>query len=124
VQRILQVMAMKEVERITLTELEQMAETGDGLVKADVDVSLHRLVVDMDLHADGEAYLLERGSRQQDIWGINLYPNKYGTDEFIEYDSMINMRPRQGNRSRDVLDQAVRAKIAEIVHAAICREDR
>jgi len=115
---------MKEVERITLTELEQMAETGDGLVKADVDVSLHRLVVDMDLHADGEAYLLERGSRQQDIWGINLYPNKYGTDEFIEYDSMINMRPRQGNRSRDVLDQAVRAKIAEIVHAAICREDR
>ncbi len=113
---------MKEVESITLAELARLAETGDGLVKADVDVSLGRLVVDIELHADGEAYLLESGSRQQDVWGINLYPNQYGTDQFIEYESMINMRPRQGNRSMDVIDESVRAKIAHIVHRAIRRE--
>ncbi len=60
----------------------------DSLVKADVDISKKILLVDMDMHADGEAYLLERGSRQADIWGINLHPDKYGSDDFIEFDSM------------------------------------
>jgi hypothetical protein len=121
-QRVVWGIAVKEVGIITPRELEQMAEAADGLVKAAVDVSLNRLVVDMELHADGEAYLLESGSRQQDVWGINLYPSMYGTDQFIEYDSIINMRPRQGNRSREVLDEAVRSKIAQIVHTAISEE--
>ena len=72
------------------------------------------------MHADGEAYLLDDGSKQEDLWGINLHPDKFGTDEFIEFDSMINIRPRQNNPSRDVLDetvrQQIRAIVAEIVH--------
>lgn len=107
---------MKIVEQISVDELRRMAEKMYGtLVKADVDVAKGIVMIDMDMHADGEAELLAQGSRQQDLWGINLHPDKFGTDEFIEFDSMINIRPRQQNPSRDVLDVNVRQHIADIV---------
>ena len=82
-----------------------MAEKMYGtLVTADVDIAKSIVVIDMDMHADGEAYLLENGSEQANLWGINLHPDAFGTDDFIEFDSMINIRPRQKNPSRDVLD--------------------
>ena len=99
-----------------------MAERMYGtMVKADVDVAKKVVVIDMDMHADGEAYLLEHGSQQTGLWGINLHPDKFGTDEFIEFDSMINIRPRQNNPSRDVLDSAVRQQIIDII-AGVVRE--
>lgn len=111
---------MKQVESITIAELTPLAERMYGtLVKADVDVARGVLVLDMDMHADGEAFLLVQGSRQEDLWGINLHPEHYGTDAFIEFDSMINIRPRQHNPSRDVLDPSVRAQIAAIVARVI-----
>jgi hypothetical protein len=55
------------------------------------------------------------GSRQQDLWDINLYPAEYNSDGFIEFDSMINLRPSQGNRTRCVDDPAARQAIVEIV---------
>lgn len=111
---------MKIVEKITLDELSQMAEKMYGtFVKADVDVARKIIVVDMDMHADGEAYLLENGSSQENLWGINLHPDKFGSDEFIEFDSMINIRPRQNNPSRDVLDETVRAQIVAIVNEVV-----
>lgn len=111
---------MKIAEKITLDELRQMAEKMYGtLVKADVDVRKKIMVIDMDMHADGEAYLLESGSSQEDLWGINLHPDKFGSDEFIEFDSMINIRPRQNNPSRDVLDESVRAQIVAIVSGVV-----
>ena len=114
---------MKMVDTITLAELRLMAEKMYGtMVKADVDVAKKIVVIDMDMHADGEAYLLEHGSQQTDLWGgVNLYPDKFGTNEFIEFDSMINIRPRQNNPSRDVLDQAIRQQIIDII-AGVVRE--
>ncbi len=107
---------MKIVENITIAELSDMAEKMYGsLVKADVDVAKKIVIVDMGMHADGEAYLLENGSNQEDLWGINLHPADYGTDDFIEFDSMINIRPRQGNSSKDVLDPNIRKQIIGIV---------
>lgn len=113
---------MKIITSISLDELRDMAEKMYGtLVKADVDVEKNILIVDMEMHADGEAKLLEDGSKQNDLWGINLHPDKYGSDEFVEFDSMINIRPRQGNTSRDVKDEMIRQQIktivAEKVHA-------
>lgn len=108
---------MKQVDStISITELKAMCERMYGsLVKADVDIVRNILVVDMDMHADGEAFLLDNGSKQEDLWGINLHPDKYGTNEFVEFDSMINIRPRQQNPSRDILDNSVREKIIKIV---------
>ncbi len=100
---------------ISLDELRIMAEATFGdLVKAVVDIARDVMVVDAELHADQEKFLLDQGSRQADLWGINLYPEMSG-DDFIEFDSMINLRPSQGNRSRGVDDAATRARIAAIV---------
>jgi len=97
-----------------------MAEKMYGsLVKADVDVAKKVLIVDMGMHADGEAYLMENGSEQNDLWGINLHPSDYGTDDFIEFDSMINIRPRQGNASKDVLDLNIRQEIIDLVREIV-----
>lgn len=113
---------MKEVKSIGIAELEEMAENMFGdLVKAVVDIDKRTMVVDAGLHADEEQLLLETGSKQANLWGINLYPESFGDDDFVEFDSMINIRPAQGNRSRSVEDEGLQALIveivAEIVHA-------
>jgi hypothetical protein len=100
---------------ITLAELKAMAGGRFGeLVKAVVDVATGVMAIDGELHADEEALLLERGSRQTDLWGINIYPELAATDR-IEFDSIINIRPSQGNRSRGVDDPIVRERIQQIV---------
>jgi Protein of unknown function (DUF5674) len=100
---------------IALDELKALASSRFGeLVKAVVDVAAGVMAIDGELHADEEALLLERGSRQDDLWGINIYPELADKDR-IEFDSIINIRPSQGNRSRGVDDPAIREKIFQIV---------
>jgi hypothetical protein len=100
---------------ITLDELKTMAGDRFGdLVKAMVDVATGVMAIDGELHADEEAMLLEQGSRQTDLWGINIYPELAGNDR-IEFDSNINIKPSQGNRSRGVDDPAIKEKIFQIV---------
>lgn len=109
-------------EKITRTELKGMAVKMFGnLVKAVVDVDLGIMAVDAELHADEEAELLANGSKQANVWGINLYPELTG-DDFIEFDSMINLRPSQNNRSRSVDDEVVREKIKIIVNNLVKNE--
>lgn len=84
------------------------------MVKAVIDVARGVMAIGAELHSDEEAALLEDGSRQSDVWGINLYPGDVG-DGFIEFDSMINIRPAQGNRSRGVEDEDLRARIRSVV---------
>ena len=106
-------------ETVTRDELARIAERQFGdMVKGVVDVSRSIMAVGAELHADEEAALLDDGSRQQDLWGINLYPADTGHG-FIEYDSMINVRPSQGNRSRGVEDEALRARIRDVVHQLV-----
>jgi hypothetical protein len=104
-----------------LAAVRRAAEEQFGdFVKAVVDVRQELMAIGGELHADEEALLLQRGARQADLWGINLYPEKVAAD-FVEFDSMINVRPAQGNRSRGVEDRAVRARIEEIVARLIVR---
>jgi len=105
--------------QITVNELRQMAAAMFGeLVKAVVDVRLETMVVDAELHSDEEAFLLERGSEQKDLWGINLYP-ELQDEAFVEFDSMINLRPSQSNRSRGIEDPLIRGRIVRIVRALV-----
>lgn len=107
---------MKIITEILLSgELKQMAVgTFGNLVKAVVDVDREIIAVDAELHSDLEALLLENGSKHKSLWGINLYPEMQGND-FVEFDSMINMRPSQGNRSRGIENEETRKKIIVIV---------
>jgi len=100
---------------VSRSELQQLAsQTFGDLVKAVVDVEKEILVIDAELHADEEEFLLEQGSRQEDLWGINLYPHR-PDEAFIEFDSMINLRPSFGNASRGVDDPRTRERIVQIV---------
>ena len=102
-------------DKIGLKELKEIAVNSFGnFVKAVVDTENEIMVVDAELHSDEEALLLENGSKQKDLWGINLYPGLEG-DSFIEFDSMINLRPSQGNRSRGVDNPEIRQKVKDIV---------
>ncbi len=104
---------------IPTTDLEIMAQAGFGdLVKAVVDVERGVMAVDGELHADEEALLLEHGSAQKDLWGINIYPELSGPDR-VEFDSLINIRPSQGNRSRGVDDPVLRDRVLAIVEALL-----
>jgi hypothetical protein len=108
-------------DRISVTELQDLADALFGdLVKAVVDVDSEIMAVGGELHADEEALLLEQGSDQKDLWGINLYPQLPETD-WLEFDSMINLRPSQGNRSRGVDNEKTRAKIAQVVGKLVQR---
>lgn len=84
------------------------------MVKAVVDVERELVAVGGELHADEEATLLQDGSTQQSLWGINLYPSLEGSS-MVEFDSMINIRPSQGNRSRSVEDVSMQKKIIAVV---------
>lgn len=67
------------------------------------------------MHYDCEQLLLENGSNQSGIWGINLYLDEGDLDDLVEFDSMINIRPAEGNRSRSVEDPAIQSKIKSVV---------
>lgn len=100
-------------------KLKQMAEKMFGnLVKAVIDIEKEVMVVDAEMHSDEEEFLLTDGSKQKNLWGINLYPDKFGGD-FVEFDSMINLRPSQNNRSRSVEDAKIREKIISIVERLV-----
>jgi hypothetical protein len=108
-------------ERVTRAELAAMAERVFGdLVKAVVDVERGVMAVDAELHSDEEAALLEDGSEQGNLWGINLYPGLAGED-WLEFDSVINIRPWQKNRSRGVEDPQLRARIRQVVDRLVER---
>jgi hypothetical protein len=103
-------------DSIGLNELQEMsAKMFGNLVKAVVDIEKNIMAVDAELHADEEAVLIENGSKQKDLWGINLYPELFNSGDFVEFDSMINIRPSQDNRSRYVDDPKIRERIIKLV---------
>ena len=106
-------------EKVTILELEEFAKAGFGdLVKVVVDIERGVMAVGGELHADEEALLLEQGSKQENLWGINVYPALTGGD-FIEFDSMINLRPAQNNRTRGVESPELREKIKQIINKLV-----
>ncbi len=103
-------------DKISRDELAAMAKQQFGdMVKAVVDVDQGIMAIGGELHSDEEAMLLDQGSAQRNLWGINLYPNK-PCDEWIEFDSMINVRPSGGNRSRHVESAEIREAISGLVN--------
>jgi len=106
-------------DSITIDEIKQLAQDSFvDMVKGAVDVRIGVMALGGSMHADAEQALLASGSQQDDIWGINIYPDKSAEDR-IQYESLINIRPRQDNRSMEIQDKALKRKIAEIVNGLI-----
>ena len=103
---------------ITRYELNAMLPRYFGnMVKAVVDVDLGHIGLNAELQADIESTMLEQGSALSNLWGINLYPSN--NEVKIEFDSLINIRPHQGNHSRKVQDSVIRERIRNIVNTLI-----
>ena len=106
---------------INIEKLRQMSGKMFGnLVKAVVDIEKKIMAVDADLHADEEQLLLENGSEQKNLWGINIYP-EVKDENWIEFDSMINLRPSQNNRSRGIEDAEIRQKIIALIDKLVIK---
>ena len=101
-------------------ELKQIAKEEFGnIVKVVIDIEQEIMAIGGELHADEEVLLIENeNSNREHTWGINLYIEKTG-DEFIEFDSMVNLKPALGNNSRGVENTEIREKIANIVKKLI-----
>lgn len=104
---------------VSKEELKESAhETFVSMVKTVVDIELGIMAIGGEFHADEEAVLLEQGSKQENLWGINIYFEK-PKNEMVEFDSMINIRPKQNNRGRGVDSEEVRKKILEVVNKLV-----
>ena len=105
---------------ISIDKLTIIAQAMFGnLVKAVVDIEQGVIALDAPMHSDLEALLLSNGSKQSDLWGINLHPDQVNTQYFIEFDSVINLRPHEDNRSRGVESIAIRNRITKVVKSYI-----
>jgi hypothetical protein len=101
-------------DRIPPSQLTQLvARFFTDMVKYVVDVKRGIAAVGGELHADAEQLLLEDGSRQEDLWGANYYPDR-GPAGCIEFTSLINIRPAHGNRSMEIEDDDVRERVREL----------
>ncbi|MBU0625585.1 hypothetical protein KKF05_04545 [Patescibacteria group bacterium] len=106
-------------DKISLSDIIGLSKKRFGdMVKAVVDIETRVVAFGGELHADEEQVLLDRGSKQNDLWGINIY-HELPRDQWIEFDSMINIRPSQRNLSRGVEDEEVRRVIVDIVNKMI-----
>lgn len=105
--------------QITIKELKEMAQKMFGnLVKAVVDADKEIMAVDGELHSDEQELLIENGSKYENLWGINIYPDNK-SDDWIEFDSMINLKPGLGYRTRGLENSEIKEKIIQIVNNLI-----
>ena len=108
-------------DKIKIEELKEMAKKMFGnLVKVVVDVEKEIMVLNGELHSDEQELLIEKGSQPKNLWGINIYP-EIKDENWIEFDSVINLKPHFGNRTRGVEDPEIKEKIIKIINKLIER---
>jgi len=107
-------------EKIVLEELKKkLGAEFNELIKGVVDIEKGIAAVGGELHSDANEVLLENGSAQKDVWGINIYCERQGKEDFIEYVSLINIRPLENNRSMEIQSPRIREKIKKIIDKLI-----
>lgn len=101
-------------KKITKEDLFKISDVifDENMVKAVVDIGKRLVAIDAPMHVDLEQMLLQNGSKQEDLWGINLHPED---EEFVEFDSLINIRPKQ-NKHLYIDDENTRNQILEVVN--------
>ena len=102
---------------ISIDEVKEIAkEFYKTMIKGVVDVEREIIVLGGEYHMDANVIILENGSKQENVWGfnINLYENN-DSDQWIEYISLINIRPLQKNKSMEVQDENIRRKMKHII---------
>ena len=102
-------------EKASPSQINDMLQEYETMIKIVVDIRQRILSGGGEMHADCESALLESGSEQDDLWGANWYPS----EERIEFESLINIRPRLGNRSIILQDENLRKQVEEATRATL-----
>jgi len=97
-------------EKASSVQVQDMLQEYEGMIKIVVDIRRRFLSGGGEMHADCESVLLEDGSEQDDLWGANWYPN----EQRIEFESLINIRPRLGNRNILIQDENLRKQVESV----------
>lgn len=106
---------------IEISELKEICQKGPfvSVIKAVIDVDKGVMAIDAELHSElMELLMKEEHSEPRNLWGINILPDKEG-EEFMVFDSLINLKPGLGNRTRDVENAEIREKIKKIVNELV-----
>jgi len=113
----MEILVVRElVDQETLNALAK--EWHHTLVKGVADISLDTVALGGEWHTDAKNRLIEEGSEQKNLWGFNIYPNEKG-DAAIEYNSLINIRPLQGNRSMEITSEETKKAVRKVVALAV-----
>lgn len=97
-------------EKATSSQVQEMLQQYESMIKIVIDIRRHILSGGGEMHSDCESVLLDDGSEQDDLWGANWYPS----EQRIEFESLINIRPRLGNRSILIRDENLRKQVEAI----------
>ncbi len=97
-------------ERTTPTQIQEMLQEYEDMIKIVVDIRRRFLSGGGEMHADCKSVLLDNGSEQDDLWGANWYPS----EQRIEFESLINIRPRLGNRNILIQDENLRKQVESV----------
>ena len=96
--------------KATADQVTEMLTQYESMIKIVVDIRRRILAGGGQMHADCESVLLDDGSEQDDLWGANWYPG----DQEIVFESLINIRPRLGNRNIIIQDEGIRSQVESI----------
>jgi hypothetical protein len=99
-------------EKATPAQIQEMLERYESMIKIVVDIRRRVLSGGGEMHADCESILLDNGSEQDDLWGANWYPH----EQRIEFESLINIRPRLGNRNILIQDENLRRQVESVTN--------
>ena len=97
--------------KATAGQIKDMMSALENYIKVAVDIRQGVLAGGGVMHADCERVLLKAGSKQADVWGADWYPN----EKRVAFGSLINIRPRQKNRSMEIQDAKIRQQVEEII---------
>jgi Protein of unknown function (DUF5674) len=100
-------------EKVTPEQLRDMLEYHGAVdyVKCAIDVELGILAGGGDAHSECEQVMLEEGSEQRYLWGSGWNWRK----QEVKFDSLINIRVRDGNRQHELQDPVLRERVREII---------
>jgi hypothetical protein len=96
-------------------QIVEMLEVYSGMIKIAVDIRRNILAGGGEMHADCEKVLLDNGSEQDDIWGANWYPN----EQRVEFEALINIRPKLSNRGMVIQSEEIRKSVSEVTFALL-----
>jgi hypothetical protein len=105
-------MMLTKSEPFTPGEIRKLQEEFDTYIKTVIDVEKKMCSAGSTRHFDSESALLGQGSAQQNLWGGGIDT----LTKVVDYNSFINLRPKDNNPSNEILQPNVRKLFEELTH--------